>query len=104
MDILKDYRGSKIRLTEERKAHILEHPEMEDMQTGIHDTLLNPQCVVQSASDAGTNLYYRYYAKTAVRGKYLCVVVKIAEDDMFVLTAYLTNKIKRGEILWEKKT
>jgi hypothetical protein len=37
---------------------------------------------------------------TRVGDKWLCVVVKISEDDAFVVTAYLTNRPKRGELLW----
>lgn len=32
--------------------------------------------------------------------KFLCVVVEVLEGDAFVLTAYLTDKIKEGEMLW----
>jgi len=32
-----------------------------------------------------------------VGGKWLCVVVKYAENDAFVVTAYLTAKPKAGE-------
>ena len=33
--------------------------------------------------------------------KLLCVVVKVLrEDDAFVLTAYLTDRLKRGEVIW----
>jgi len=30
----------------------------------------------------------------------LCVVVKTFDADAFVLTAYLTDRIKEGEVLW----
>jgi hypothetical protein len=49
-------------------------------------------------------LYYRYYLRTVVGGKYLCVVVKVLEADAFVLTAYLTDRIKRGVTLWPTNT
>jgi hypothetical protein len=32
-----------------------------------------------------------------------CVVVKYFSDDAFVITAYLTDTIKAGEILWPTK-
>jgi hypothetical protein len=38
-----------------------------------------------------------------VGGKWLCVVVKYAESDAFVVTAYLTDKPKSGEDLWPIK-
>lgn len=39
-----------------------------------------------------------------VGGKYLCVVVKVTNGDAFVMTAYLTNKIKRGNAIWPSGT
>jgi len=43
---------------------------------------------------------YRYYYRTIVGDKWLCVVVKYLVEDAFVLTAYLTDKPKRGMKLW----
>jgi hypothetical protein len=40
--------------------------------------------------------------QTQVGGKWLCVVVKYLPDDAFVITAYFTDKVKTGEILWPK--
>ena len=37
---------------------------------------------------------------TAMGDKYLCVVVKMSQGDAFVLTAYLTDSVKRGWRLW----
>ncbi len=89
-----------IRLTDERLTHILDHPEMANMETEIGETLLRPEHVAQSRSDEEVRLYYRFYPETRVGGKFLCVVVKFREEDAFVITAYLTDKIKEGEILW----
>ena len=100
MKILYDHEGRAIRLTEERLAHILEHPEMAGMEAAIEQTLAHPERVVQSFSDPQAHLYYRYYLRTIVGRKYLCTVVKVSETDAFVLTAYLTDRIKRGETLW----
>ena len=51
-------------------------------------------------SDPQARLYYRFYFRTIVGSKYLCVVVKMLDDDAFVLTAYLTDRIKKGVVLW----
>lgn len=32
-----------------------------------------------------------------------CVVVKFQDEDAFVLTAYLTNKVRRGPVIWRAK-
>jgi hypothetical protein len=103
MKVLHDFQGLAIRLTDERLSHILEHPEMAEMEAAIEDTLLHPERVVQSFADPEARLYYRFYVGTCVGDKYLCVVVKVKQDDAFVLTAYLTDRIKRGVQLWPKE-
>ncbi len=95
-----DFLGLSIRLTDERYAHLLEHPEMHGMETRIAESLSHPSRVIQSVSDEQARLYYRYYLGTQVGDKFLCVVVKVIESDAFVVTAYLTDKPKRGVILW----
>lgn len=100
MKILHDYQGLAIRLTDERLDHVLEHPEMQGLENAIAETLLHPERVVQSFSDPQSKLYYRFYLGTRVGDKFLCVVVRIKGEDAFVLTAYLTDKVKRGVKLW----
>ena len=75
MKILRDYEGHEVRLTDERLAHILEHPEMVGLEDSIGETLARPQRVIQSLSDLQARLYYRYYVGTRVGDKFLCVVV-----------------------------
>lgn len=36
-------------------------------------------------------------------GKWLCVVVKYAAEDAFMVTAYLTDQLKAGETIWPQK-
>jgi hypothetical protein len=92
-----------VRLTDERLAHILEHAEMQGMAFEIERVLLQPQLVRRSRSDEAVRLFYEFYARTIVGGKWLCVVVKYPENDAFVVTAYLTDKPKTGEDLWPTK-
>ncbi|MCT7954379.1 hypothetical protein [Laspinema palackyanum] len=98
--ILTDYQGRGVRLTDERLAHILLHPEMANMEKEIAITLRNPQAVRKSRNDENVCLNYRYYLGTQVGDKWLCVVVKYIETDAFVITAYLTDKQKKGEQIW----
>jgi len=95
--------GREVRVTDERLAHILEHPEMRDMETEIERVLRVPQMVRRSRSDEAVRLYYEFYAQTVVGGKWPCIVVKYLETDAFVITAYLTDKPKAGEDLWPTK-
>ena len=103
MKTLMDYQGEKVRLTDERLNHILEHPEMINMESAIEETLSKPELVIRSRTDEMTNLNYRYYYRTKVGDKWLCVVVKYAVEDSFLLTAYLTDKPKKGVQLWPSK-
>ena len=103
MRVLRDYQGLSIRLTDERLAHILEHPEMAGLKGAIEETLLHPQRVVESLGDPQARLYYRFYLGTRVADKHLCVVVKVVGEDAFVLTAYLTDKVKGGVQIWPKE-
>jgi len=100
--ILTDFEGHEVRLSDERWGHVLDHPEMAGMDAALEETLRDPELVVRSRSDPATSLYYRYYLRTLVGGKWLCVVVKWGVADPFVLTAYLTDKPKKGELLWRK--
>jgi hypothetical protein len=98
--VLKDYQGRDVRLTDERLRHILEHPEMVGMEAALEETLRRPQYVIQSQIDPATELSYRFYVGTRVGDKWLCVVVKYSAHDAFVVTGYLTDRVKRGAQLW----
>jgi hypothetical protein len=75
---------------------------MAGMEEKIEQTLMAPERVVESLSDTEARLYYRFYFGTLVGGKFLCVVVKAGEREAFVLTAYLTDRVKRGRQLWPR--
>lgn len=104
MKLFKDLHDRQIRLTPERQEHIeTDHPEMSGQIDKIEKTLKSPDAVVKSRTDTDVELFYRHYDKTPVTEKYLCVVVKILVNNLFIITAYFTDTIKRGIILWEKK-
>jgi len=103
MKTLTDCFGNRVRLTDERLAHVLEHPEMTGMAAAIEDVLRHPQLVRRSRSDAAVRLFYEFYSRTVLGGKWLCVVVKYLPRDAFVVTAYLTDQPKAGEDLWPTK-
>jgi hypothetical protein len=103
MKTLTDCFGNKVRLTDERLGHILEHPEMASMAAEIERVLRQPQLVRRSRADEAVRLFYEFYARTVVGGKWLCVVVKYVPKHAFVVTAYLTDRPKTGEDLWPTK-
>lgn len=104
MKWFKDIHNRRIRLTDERQEHIeADHPEMYGQIDKVQDTLSNPDIIVKSRTDPEVELFYRHYYITPVTEKYLCVVVKVLVGDLFIITAYFTDTIKRGEVLWERK-
>lgn len=103
MKVIRDCFDRSVRLTDERMAHILQHPEMAGMEAEIVQALRSPLEVRISRSDKTVQFFYEYYANTRVGGKWLCVVVKYPSADGFVVTAYLTDRLKEGETIWPTK-
>jgi hypothetical protein len=99
---LLDYAGTSIRLTDERLAHIQEHPEIAGNIGKITETLAMPDTVVKSRTDKEARLYYKYYEGLSIGNKYLCIVVKFKGNDAFMITAYFTDTVKKGDELWKK--
>ncbi len=97
---LLDFTGRRIRLTAERWSHIQEHPEMRGQEDRIAETLREPDVVILSRRDPSVILYHKFFESTSVSSKYLMVAVKILHEDAFVITAFFTNQIKKGEQLW----
>ena len=66
------------------------------------ETLLQPELVVATTVEENVLVYHRYYRTTLVTSKFLLVVVKLAGTDAFVLTAFFSNRQKKGSIVWPK--
>jgi hypothetical protein len=104
MERFKDIHGRQFRFTSERREHIeSDHPEMSGQLEKIKNTLSSPDIIVKSKTDSQVELFYRNYKTTPVSEKYLCVAIKALEDNLFIITAYFTDTIKGGEVLWGKK-
>jgi len=97
-----DLNGDIIELTEERWEHILsEHPEVSSLRDRIGGILKEADLVKRSRHDKAVRLYYRFDPEVW-GGKYLLLVAKKAERS-FVLTFYITDEIKQGDTIWERK-
>jgi hypothetical protein len=104
MKWFKDIHNRKIRVTDGRLEHFeTVHPEMFEPIGKIEETLLKPDIVIKSKTDSKVELFYRHYDITPVTEKFLCVVVKVLLNDLFIITAYFTDTKKGGEVLWRKK-
>lgn len=101
MTKFRDGWGTEIELTEERWKHIVkEHPEIEGLSEQIGNVLNSPDYIKRSLRDENVWLYYKY-EEMLYNGKYLLVVVKRGQR-AFVVTCYVTDKIKQGDTIWQK--
>jgi hypothetical protein len=101
--LLTDVWNQTLRLTAERWAHILSHPEHDDRaRDWIEATVAGPDRIVRSRTDPSVELFYRHYDRTPVTSKHLCVVAKTRTDAPFIITAYFTDAVKQGEELWSR--
>ncbi|MCS6936929.1 MAG: hypothetical protein NZ610_05735 [Candidatus Bipolaricaulota bacterium] len=94
--------GRVVELTEERWEHIrFEHPIMQDQLAKIRETLRSPDVIKRSNYDPEVVLFYKFY-EMLEGGKHVTVVVKWSPKRSFVLTAYLTDRVKKGATIWPR--
>lgn len=87
--------GKKIELTAERRSHIIvKHPEIKPHLGKISKVLSAPDIIKRSRVDKEALLFYKYF-DTIKGGKYINVAVKTDERN-FILTAYITDRIRAG--------
>ena len=101
MLIVRSHNGVPVRLTEERRQHIVyRHPEMKNQRDQVLETLAEPDTIQQG--DFHELLAIRFYPETPLAGKFLVVVYReVAPDDGFIITAYLTNRpSSKRETIW----
>ncbi len=100
--IYTDIFGDIIELTDERWLHIIrEHPEVSLHKERIQEIFLKPDYVKKSSRDPEVLLYYKIYSDIFM-GKYMLIVAKKGLRS-FILSCYITDMIKKGVTLWEKK-
>lgn len=85
-----------LELTKERKNYFLtKHPELKPYFAKIKSVLLEPNEIRRSKRNRKVLLFYKYFG-TILKGKYIVVVAKLNKRN-FILTGYVTDKIKIGE-------
>ena len=89
--------GVPVWLTPERWGHISRrHPEVAGLQRAVLETVAEPWAVYEG--NAGTLLAVR-----REDGLYLVVVYReVAASDGFIITAYLTRRIRGGRLAWKR--
>ncbi len=89
--------GFRIRCTKEWWEYVttVKHPVLKDRLGGVIATLSHPLEVRRSTKDSAVLLFYR-----AAAPRFLCVVTRKENGEGFLITAYPTDNLKKGEIVW----
>lgn len=76
----------------------VKHPVMKGKEDIIKSVLQMPDEIRQSKMDKDVFLYYKQFDRL------YCVVVRHAGagTEGFLITAYLTDKVKEGDVIWTK--
>ncbi len=77
-------------------AIVGKHESVTGLEEQVKETLRNPAYIRLSKEDKAVHLYYAPYSKY-----YLCVVCRHLNGDGFIITAYLTDQIKKGVAVYE---
>ena len=89
-----DKTGRTVFLTEERYKHIKKHPEMQNTISIIEETIKNPQKIVSLSFDNSIHYFYSHHKNRKSKAKYLRVVVKYANGEGFIITAYFVEEMR----------
>lgn len=73
------------------------HPVILGKEKLVQEALKDPTVIKSSQKDSKVVLYY-----LPLKEKFLCVVVKQEKRSGFIITTYITDKIKEGKIIWTK--
>lgn len=89
--------GKRIRVTKRHWDTIVKkHESVAGLGEQVKETLQDPQYIRTSKEDEKVLLYYAPYGKY-----YLCVVCRHLDGEGFIITAYLTDRIKKGAMIYE---
>ena len=76
---------------------LVKHPIIKGKESLVKECLQDPEEIRLSQDDKSVYLYYKQWEKY-----YLCVVVRHLNGEGYILTIYITDKIKEGEEVWRK--
>ena len=89
--------GKRIRVTENHWNFIAryKHLEIEGKEREVQEAIIDPDAVRISQEDEEVYLYYKKFGKL-----FVCVVCRHLNGEGFIITCYLTNKVKEGRQAW----
>lgn len=76
---------------------LVKHPIIRGKESLVKKCLQDPEEIRLSQDNKSVYLYYRQWEK-----HYLCVVTKHLNGDGYIITIYVTDKIKEGEEVWKR--
>lgn len=97
---VKTPQGITVRTTKDYWERIvnIKHPSVKPLREEVKQTLAAPDQIRKSKQDENVHLYYKSIGKL-----HLCVVVDCTNtDEGYIITAYLTDRIKEGEQTYVK--
>jgi len=74
------------------------HPIIKKYESEVIETLRDPDEIRKSKRDASVYLYYKKYPQW-----FICVLVRYLNGDGYIITAYVADKVKKGDVVWKKK-
>jgi hypothetical protein len=92
-----------VRLTDERWQHVVQrHREMHGLRERVLDTLMQPDIIQQG--DFRELLALRFWPETPLSRKFIVTVYReVADEDGFILTAYLSSRPSvRRSVVWRR--
>ncbi len=72
------------------------HQVMKNKEDVVKTILQMPDEIRKSKIDKDVFLYYKQFDRL------YCVVAKCTKEDGFLITAYPTDKVKEGDVIWKK--
>jgi hypothetical protein len=76
----------------------IKHPVMLDQEETVQNALTDPDEIRRSRQDSEVYLFYKLQKEK----RWACAVSRRLNGDGFLITAYPTDSIKAGEVLWVK--
>ena len=96
------YDGKRVRLTDVQRRHIaFFHPKVLVNEKMLMDTLDMPDIVTKGGRHK-MQVLYKYYESTPVTSKYLAVVIKVLNQEGFIVTSYFTDRTRGTKVLWKR--
>lgn len=91
--------GFTVRTSDEYWQRLIsKHPDVEGLEELVQLALSAPDEIRRSSRDVDILLFYRVRRKA----RWVVAVARRLKGDGFLITAYQTDAIKEGEIVWRK--